>query len=100
MDNSDHPLAWHYTTGENFRLIVESGFLLPTAVGIGKHEKPVLWFSVAEFWEPTAAKMMLQNGQMVNMGMEGTYKHGGGLARFGVAVSKLVPWPKLARKAN
>jgi hypothetical protein len=93
-------LAWHYTTGDIFKIIVENGLLLPTGVGISRNEKPILWFSIAEFWEPTASKMMMQDGQMLDMGMQGTYQHGGGLARFGIPTSKLVPWPQLARKAN
>ena len=94
-------LAWHYTTGRKFKAIAETGALLPTAVGVtSKKERPILWFSLEQFWEPTASKAEMQNGAMVDLKMEGTYRRGGGLARFGVSPTKLVPWPRLALKAN
>ena len=50
-------IAWHYTTGLHLPLIRESGVLRPSGVFIGPDERPVLWFSTASYWEPTAAKM-------------------------------------------
>jgi hypothetical protein len=50
-------IAWHYTTGLHLPLIRESGVLRPSGVFIGPDERPVLWFSTAPYWEPTAAKM-------------------------------------------
>jgi hypothetical protein len=73
--------------------------LLPTAVFIGKNEKPVIWFSSEQFWEPTAQKTLMSDPQRA-LGMQGTYEHGQGLARFGVSPARLVPWPRLAKLAE
>lgn len=54
-------LAWHYTTGEKFIEIVDSGFLLPTANYIASPELPVLWFSRNQKWEPTSRKMVMES---------------------------------------
>lgn len=93
-------LAWHYTTGQKFAKIVETGRLLPTAVHIAKDEKPIIWFSLEQFWEPTAHKAIRQNGQIIDLDMEGTYRECCGLVRFGVSHSRLIPWPRLAKVAN
>lgn len=45
-------------------------------------------------------KTLAVEGSMLDLRMEGTYEHGGGLVRFGMPPKKLVPWPKLGRLAN
>jgi hypothetical protein len=42
-------LAWHYTTGEKFKLIVESGALLPTANHIARGDKRFSGFPLSNF---------------------------------------------------
>lgn len=79
----NNELVWHYTTGETFRLIEESGLLLPTAIGIVPPEKPLLWFSEHPIYEPTAIKALLKNGVIRNMTLRELYKYGGGLCRLG-----------------
>jgi hypothetical protein len=66
-------LAWHYTTGKHFLKTVESGVLLPSANYIAKTENPVLWFSCEQYWEPTAQKAELQDDELVQLGMDGTF---------------------------
>lgn len=97
-EKMNRDFAWHYTTGQNFVQIVKSGVLLPTAAYIARRERPVIWFSLEQFWEPTAQKRL--QGRPEELGMQGTYEHGGGLVRFGVAPAHLVPWPRLARLAR
>lgn len=92
-------LAWHYTTGRHFAAIVETGMLRPSAQHIAKGESPILWFSLEQYWEPTAQKAVRENGDMISVGMLGTYEKGMGLVRFGVYPSRLVPWPRLAKQA-
>lgn len=49
-------IAWHYTTGKKAALILESGELRPTNCNVPAGEKPVLWFSLRQSWEPSATK--------------------------------------------
>ena len=90
-------MAWHYTTGQKFIEIVSDGYLNPKATVTPQGTRPIVWFSLAEHWEPTAQKS-LNTGEL--QGMVGTCEHGGGLLRFGVPYSSLIPWPKLGRKAG
>jgi hypothetical protein len=92
--------VWHYTSGLHFTQIVESGALLPSAVGIAPGELPTLWFSDEQNWEPTAQKAILQDGEVIILGMKGTYERGRGLVRFGIVPSRLIQWPRLAKEAG
>jgi hypothetical protein len=47
----------HYTTGLKLRSIITSGFIDPSTAHIEPVEKPVVWFSSSERWEPTATKV-------------------------------------------
>jgi hypothetical protein len=89
--------AWHYTTGWHFVQIVKSNVLLPATAYIARRELPIIWFSLEQFWEPTAQKAM---NPLQLLGMNGTYLHGGGLIRFGISPSRLIPWPQLGRLAR
>jgi hypothetical protein len=98
--NSRPGIAWHYTTGQNFVKIVESNFLMPATTGVGYPEKPILWFSLDQYWEPTASKAVFKNGKIETLTMEETLKLGSGLVRFGMPVKKLHQWDKLKKKAR
>jgi hypothetical protein len=93
-------LAWHYTTGEKFEEIVAAGFLRPTSMHIGPSERPILWFSLNQGWEQTANKGWEERGVRRRLTMEETRVKGRGLARFGIDARRLIPWPKLGRKAR
>lgn len=88
-------LAWHYTTGENFERIVTVGFLQPSAIDVQPSERPVLWFSLEQHWEPTACKAWDEGGRLRLLTMEETRERGRGLVRFGVASERLTPWPRI-----
>ena len=93
--------AWHYTTGQNAKLILESGKLMPSVEFIEPQEKPILWFSTNELWEQTANKMtMTPDGKIRPLTMEETRNMGEGLFRFGMPSHELIQWPRLARSAN
>lgn len=78
-------LRWHYTTGEKFKLITESGAILPTALFLSPGERAAVWFSSNQFWEPTAAKVWLgDDGSQTQLDMAQTAERGEGLVRFGV----------------
>lgn len=93
-------IAWHYTTSEQARAIVASGEIRPATAGTPEGETPVVWFSTARTWEPTASKgVMTPNGirtltfpEMVKVG----------IARFAVDIDaiNLLPWPRLRVAAN
>lgn len=98
--DSDH-IAWHYTTGEKFLAIVKHGFLMPATAHINVGERPVLWFSLQQHWEPTAQKASrAADGTITRLGMAGTYSRGGGLVRFGIPAEITTPWPALGKKAG
>jgi hypothetical protein len=94
-------IAWHYTTGECFERIAAAGFLRPATTGIDPGERPIVWFSINQHWEITANKGWLDKfGTRTSLTMEGTREKGRGLVRFGIDDRRLVPWPKIARKAR
>lgn len=86
-------------------LIFESGVLLPTDVGIERHEKPVLWFSTAPYWEPSATKgfkspdespfLPPRNATIPEMAAAGQ-----GLFRFGISTEQLVRWPDIGKRSG
>jgi hypothetical protein len=88
--------AWHYTTGECFIKIAESGVLELATAFLPEGEKPVLWFSINQKWEPTSGKGLIKNGgHRALKTMQENYEHGRGLARFGYPPDGLIPWVKL-----
>jgi hypothetical protein len=92
-------MAWHYTTGLHFMRIVESGILDPRR-SVAVYERPILWFSVQPYWEPTACKSAVRQGELVTLSMRETFDAGRGLTRFGVPKRRLVAWPKIGRQAG
>src|SRR5580658_7140991 len=76
---------WHYTTGEKFKQIVADGFIRCATVNVPPNEKPIVWFSTNQEWEPTANKMVYREGKPVRCTIEETEQRGEGLVRFGVA---------------
>lgn len=88
--NNQPEHVWHYTTGEKFIKIVESGILLPASIGVEPPEKPVLWFSKHHFFEPTARKAWLEGGKLRLLSVHELYERGGGLVRFGMQPEALL----------
>jgi len=86
----DQALVWHYTTGDLHTLIMESGLLLPSTGNLMPFELPILWFSEHPFYEPTATKECLQDGEWRNMSVEEMYSIAGGLYRFGFPKANLL----------
>lgn len=93
-------LAWHYTTGEKFRAIVASGYLMPTGALVKPPERPVLWFSLNQQFEPTARKAAIDAGVFRTLSVDETGRHCGGLVRFGLSPRKLLTGEKLRTRAR
>ena len=93
-------LAWHYTTGQKFPSIVEAGYIFGSTSFLERRERPVVWFSLRQDFEPTARKAKLVDGQLRVMSIEEAYSACGGLVRFGVKPSDLMTGDKLRRRAR
>lgn len=79
---------WHYTTGQAIHSILTAARIKPTGIGIAPGEKPIVWFSTEQFWEPTVVKGYREpDGKIVQLGMKGILDRGFGLFRIGVAPS-------------
>lgn len=55
-------IAWHYTHGRHISNILGAGVIKPADIGIVHGEKPVVWFSLNQFWEETVVKGWLPHG--------------------------------------
>lgn len=93
-------LAWHYTIGKNAERIMDCGLILPATLHVPPTEIPVVWFSIAKAWEPTATAMITKSGITRRATMEEMRYEAGGLARFGLPRSALLPWRDLKLAAN
>jgi hypothetical protein len=49
-------MPWHYTVGRSFSKIISDGFIRPDTMYVPLGEKPIVWFSTEQFWEPTVSK--------------------------------------------
>ena len=80
------PIVWHYTVGEHLTKILTDGEIRPATTMVAVGEKPAVWFSLRDDWEPTANKLIQHPDGSVELGTkETTHENGGGLARIGVA---------------
>ncbi len=90
--------AYHYTTRRCALAILHSGFILPATAHVPDNETPVVWFSRARTWEPTATKHLVSSlggrgatfPEMVRIG----------IARFAVDADRLLTWPETCDAAN
>lgn len=78
-------MLWHYTSDQDFVLIRNDGFIRPADARLTLGEKPVVWFSKEQFWEPTVTKgLVLGDGTVKDLDMLGMREHGHRLIRIGV----------------
>lgn len=84
-------IAWHYTTGQKYKLIKQSGILLPADIGVTPPEQPILWFSTHPRYEPSAMKPLGDSdGNFIRMlTLDEMRVMGGGLYRFGYPIWQL-----------
>ena len=94
-------IAWHYTTGEKYELIKKCGLLLPADIGVTAPERPILWFSTHQRFEPTALKPLASAQGIIRMlTMEELRDMAGGLVRFGCPVTRLKFGENLRKEAK
>lgn len=94
-------MAWHYTIGSYLERILGGGMLVPATAGVEAPERPVVWFSLNQHWEPTATKGIFGNDGARRMAtMEEMWALGDGLFRFGTPARSLLAGETLIRKAR
>ncbi|AWB33939.1 hypothetical protein [Orrella marina] len=88
--------VWHYTTGDHrLKSITGLGFLIPSNVGAPK-ERPLLWFSANQEYEPTAIKMVARaDGSIEQLTFE-QQNELAGCVRFGLPAAdrRLMSWKR------
>jgi hypothetical protein len=73
-------LCWHYTALDILKKIYTDGEIRPATAYVPDGERPIVWFSCREDWEPTATKMFKHRLTTV----EEIIALSGGLGRIGV----------------
>jgi len=109
MNESENAVTWHYTTGEKFLGILTDGVIKPSVVSAAErlHERPITWFTVDQFWEPTTAYIYEGDDPVQSrvFTLEETCLYGCGLLRLGLPSSTrrdgtLTPWSELWQAAG
>ncbi len=92
--------AWHYTTGRNLFGIIADSVIRPSRVFVPRWERPVVWFSTTDTFEPTARKGVygVTGSNLGWATLDEMNKGDGGLVRLGAATSSLVPWNDFTRR--
>ncbi len=104
--NPNHPLVWHYTIGQKYQMINESGTLLTedeTTPHVPIEGMPGgVWFSRRQDFEPTAGKMMTNGVQVLCLNFKQTAALGGGAVRIGIPAkaSWLLSWRQFRRRCK
>lgn len=101
-------MIYHYTVGLKIPSIVRDGVLIPSTAFLFENEKPVVWFSSHNFFEPTARKLYVRKGEFRVMTVDEMYRLCGGCFRYGLDSSKgrvmtelgIVDWIRLKDEAN
>lgn len=95
-------LAWHYTTGEKWTHIRWLGELLPARIGIKPPERPIVWFSMDQRFEPTARKAIADSqGRVLRLAEpEELDELAGGAFRIGIHPARLLRGEALRKAAR
>lgn len=95
-------LAWHYTTVDRLDSIERAGFILPATANVPQHERPVVWFSLHQHFEPTAAKGLIDSstGRRRDATLHEMIELCGGLVRLGLPPRALLTGEALRRAAR
>lgn len=92
--------VWHYTIGLHAEKILRYGIIQCATRYVPIHERPVVWFSMNQTFEPTAAKGKYVNGVMLRMSISEMFEFGRGLVRFGLPPKTLLSGDNLRRRAR
>jgi hypothetical protein len=94
-------LAWHYTLGANLLGILENGHILPTdQPDTPVTECPVVWFSLNQYYDPSAAKSIELNGVKQPSTLPVMRQLGNGVYRLGISPAVLLSGEALRRQAH
>ena len=97
-------MRWHYTVGIKMRLIVQDGYLKPSNTNAPAGEKPGVYFTTRETFEPTAVPSRVNavtREKWDFSSLEELAQWCDGLYRIGVSDDyPLHPWLKLCRLAR
>lgn len=105
------PIAWHYSHARHVKSIIDSGEVRPAVAPMpnefSRHQRPYLFFTLNEFWEPTiypllnvrklfvaryAQEHIALPGDLLE-GFDDDFKaSGGGWVRFGYPARHLHSW--------
>jgi len=78
-------MIWRYTIYDSFNSIENDGSIQPATTYIPIWEKPIVWFSTEQFWEPTVRKgRIAPDGTIQDLSMDGMLEHGILLIRIGI----------------
>ncbi len=102
LRNGENTLLWHYTTGQCFKDIVDDGVIRPSTARAAKGERPIVWFSSNQEWEPTSTKIFVaHNGETWRLSKEELRVTGNGLLRFGVTRrTARLDWTAMKRQSG
>ncbi len=94
-------IAWHYTTHLHYDSIKAHGYIFGATALIEVNERPVVWFSMHPWFEPTAAKgIMGPDGRQRTATIDEMIDIGGGLVRLGVSRRGLLAGEELRKRAR
>lgn len=94
-------VVWHYSTGADLLAIWETEVLSPSKSRVEQQEKPILWFSPNQEWEPIPQGVRLDsNGTMSVRSREATSRKFDGLVRLGLPAGSLYTWGEITKKAE
>lgn len=97
-------LVWHYTTGECLARILGDEKIVPATVGVevARGERPAVWFTTRETFEPTTRKAEIRFGGARHLlTVEEMRQRAGGLFRIGIeAASAPHNWTYHARRGG
>ncbi|MBF0195335.1 MAG: hypothetical protein HQL71_12305 [Magnetococcales bacterium] len=97
---NNKPKAYHYTVVNLLIEIIKDGFIKPATAIVPKNERPVVWLSMNTYWEETANKNFLQDGQMTSLDRRQTHERFGGLARIEVPFYLTSSWNHFNKKSG
>lgn len=99
--NQQQVLAWHYTLGANLLRILENGHILPfDQPDTPAVECPVVWFSLNQRYDPSAAKSLEVGGVAQPPTLPVMRQFGNGVYRLGLSPRQLLGGEALRRQAR
>lgn len=92
--------VWHYTIGLHAEKILQCGFIRCATKHVPLNERPLVWFSMNQDFEPTATRGKIVDGVRSSMSISEMMEFGRGLVRFGLPPRTLLTGENLKRRAR